>query len=835
MFKNEYQGGPFVEIFSAQGKDPVAKWKLCGSQSICKDFDKEVKSFVYVLEGSSQTNRMQLPKDSKMARKCGNLCEQQLKPFWTDPEILDSSDFCTPGKRLLNRINDNRFGQYQVKIVLINHLQELSATPLHAKVPLSSIKRNIWCNICIDLVSFISEIFKGTAFLSLDGIIVSASCKLRKVFTMKLQPQDTADEYDPYNPPANGPIDLIPRSCQFTTDVPHVTQMINMDKLRVAEVKISGRPLSTESEQISNHGTASARSIRNQDACHIAFGSKVLGPPPATGGKISTSGTKEMASSLGSKITRTSYQARQSSGDRSESQTDRSEISSTRHTETQPQSVQENHQTSQPVTLVEHNFLKPHPPQKQPTERPSRRKQRVQSAGKEGSVLSDGTLSVQSGNKDSSSEKSVPPLHRRINSEGALHTSRPRKESGYKITEDWIFPDLSEDSYGSHSSEQALAPLQSVSSDLYPYLSGSEDEETEPQLNLKDVFTYSSRPHSASHGKSQNTSAEGFISLLDMGGDGDRDQRGARFKDDFLGSDSEEDDFRSRFIAQIPSPRTNPGTSVYTHSPGISKTTIQMRSCSSESRSSGESLKSIPSDIKVSDGGFPALKKADGEKVRTSVLPTPSLSPTGNRPGLLIDTLDSTNRLRSGQDNHLRPSFNRKSLKEISRDGTRLSMENSDYDWRNYQPTRMSASELRMLASLQRQQNEELEDDGNSPGLSASQIDNCNVSISTSSDDTTTWNSCQPPPVNQGHHYQKEMNPPAHSNPRDWLNVFSPPIIPPSQQMGECNIHQHKKGLSTGNEKNNIDDDDDEVLTLLYDPCLNCYFDPETGKYYELV
>ncbi|KAK1143460.1 hypothetical protein AOXY_G36708 [Acipenser oxyrinchus oxyrinchus] len=89
----------------------------------------------------------------------------------------------------------------------------------------------------------------------------------------------------------------------------------------------------------------------------------------------------------------------------------------------------------------------------------------------------------------------------------------------------------------------------------------------------------------------------------------------------------------------------------------------------------------------------------------------------------------------------------------------------------------MSASELRMLASLQRQQNEELEDDGNSPGLSASQIDNCNISISTSSDDTTTWNSCQPPPVNQGHHYQKEMNPPAHSNPRYGLYFSSLTII----------------------------------------------------------
>lgn len=27
----------------------------------------------------------------------------------------------------------------------------------------------------------------------------------------------------------------------------------------------------------------------------------------------------------------------------------------------------------------------------------------------------------------------------------------------------------------------------------------------------------------------------------------------------------------------------------------------------------------------------------------------------------------------------------------------------------------------------------------------------------------------------------------------------------------------------------------DEYLKLLYDPCLNCYFDPVSGKYYELA
>lgn len=50
-----------------------------------------------------------------------------------------------------------------------------------------------------------------------------------------------------------------------------------------------------------------------------------------------------------------------------------------------------------------------------------------------------------------------------------------------------------------------------------------------------------------------------------------------------------------------------------------------------------------------------------------------------------------------------------------------------------------------MLASMKREENEELQDTGISHGLSASEIDNCNVSISTTSDDTATWNSCFPP------------------------------------------------------------------------------------------
>uniref|UniRef100_A0A7M4G1P7 Uncharacterized protein n=1 Tax=Crocodylus porosus TaxID=8502 RepID=A0A7M4G1P7_CROPO len=153
-----------------------------------------------------------------------------------------------------------------------------------------------------------------------------------------------------------------------------------------------------------------------------------------------------------------------------------------------------------------------------------------------------------------------------------------------------------------------------------------------------------------------------------------------------------------------------------------------------------------------------------------------------------------------------------------------------EYDWRKYQPSGLSTSELQMLASMKRQQSEDSEDNGVPHGLSASQIDTCNVSISTSSDDTTTWNSGLSPPVNQGRHYQKEMNPLSHSNPRDWLNVFSPPIIPPSQQLAG-----HTKPPASVGEDDFSAEDDEEVLTLQYDPCLNCYFDPKTGKYYELA
>ncbi|XP_029774272.1 uncharacterized protein C3orf67 homolog isoform X4 [Suricata suricatta] len=684
MFKNEYQGGAFVEIFSAQGKNPGAKWKILGSPSVIwKEFDKEVKSFVFVLEGSSQTNKIQLPKENKQI--LGLIQRFLVLQIY----IPLGQDFST---ELL--ITD--LGNIKRRLYLSTVHKELSSTPLHAKIPLFMIKRKIWCNLCIDLVAFTSEIFKGAVFQSLDGIIVSANCKLRKIFTLKCKPQDTADKDAGHGVPfpTDEPTDIIPRSCQLTTDVPQVTQLLNMTKLRQTEIKFGGHPLnSAESDQCINRGTRSVQNSKNHDVCHIAFGSRVLGPPPLSGRRNNMRMSSETIRSTGSRNNRSCQQST------AESCVSSAEMSASLIPESEEQGNKENiRQIKQTASIhADLHVLRPHPPQEPSADKNNnRRRLRLKSTSSDRTEAHGGCSSGNKRNED----KVTTPLNSVSPQRAEMSPSSPAPQSPDQADE-WIFP---EKDHLSHlaSSRQSLL-LDDGSCHASPlWLEASQEEHDqlaeETQAVPKDIFTFSSRPRSAPHGKTQTLSPEGCPFILDLKEDTSMTRRDMESEDDFYGGDSSEE----------------------------------------------------------------------------------------------------------------------------------------EYDWRNYQPSQMSESELQMLASLRRQQNEELEETGASHGLSASQVDNCNVSISTSSDDTTTWNSCLPPPVNQGRHYQQEMNPPSPSNPRDWLNMLSPPIVPPSQQPTEQPLDSSGSLSAQGEEDPSVEEDE-EVLTLLYDPCLNCYFDPQTGKYYELV
>ncbi|XP_029631744.1 protein CFAP20DC isoform X2 [Salmo trutta] len=658
---------------------------------------------------------MQMPKDGKMALGLVQrflvlqVNVSQCKDFSTELVITD-------------------LGHLKRRLYLSTVHKEFSATPLHARIPLG-LKRNIWCNMCIDLVSFTSELFKGAGFLSLDGITVSASCKLRRIFTMKTEPAGASDG-DLYIG-GNGPLDSIPRSCQFPPDVHQVIQVKNMERLRLADLKTC--PLNSESDQSGSGRVASAaRGPKIQpDASHIAFGSRVLGPPPLTGRKNSGLSEGQDGRTQDGRTHRS-----MNTGSVSGARSNRT-AASERHQDHGDWSEKQPGPGSQKNDSVyelagKPGSLQPRPPKdRASSDKAGSRKLRVHSAGKE--KLAPGSDPGLIHHGDRNQRRLTPSEMSGDQTADKLLSPRPVDEDRACLEPSKSSPELlSGQSTPVPDLPPSPLPLQDSDSDDSEGESDV-DEVSEPQFSVEDVFTFSSRPHSAKRGQGQGHGDQGqgqehgetcwteeAAQATDTYGQQDTGgHRGARPDDDFLASESEE----------VGEERTE-----RRHEP------VGSSSC----------------DLRLLD----SLRMQEEEE------------------------------------------------------------------------------ELHMLASLRREQEEE-EEGGGATGLSASQIHQCNVSISTSSDETSTWTHI-PMPAKQGHHYQKEMNPLLHSNPREWMDVLSPPIIPPSQKKGKGSegTGDHWRGPPTRGADGSVNggnEDEEEYLNLLYDPSLNCYFDPQSGKYYELV
>ncbi|XP_031809284.1 uncharacterized protein C3orf67 homolog isoform X2 [Sarcophilus harrisii] len=530
MFKNEYQGGPFVEIFSAQGKNPGAKWKISGSPSVIwKEFDKEVKSFVFVLEGSSQTNKIQLPKENKQI-------------LGLIQRFLVLQIYVPLGQDFSTELLITDLGNIKRRLYLSTVHKELSATPLHAKIPLFMIKRKIWCNLCIDLVAFTSDIFKGAVFQSLDGIIVSANCKLRKIFTLKSKPRDTADRDDIYGAPftTDEPTDIIPRSCQLTTDVPQVTQLLNMTKLRQTEMKFGGQPLtSTEPDQFINRGSGSARNSKNQDVSHIAFGSKVLGPPPPSGRRNSIRTSGEIVKS------RSSRNCQQHTIVKC---TNRSEMSSLQLYESEEQGDKENIHLEKQITPInaDSHVMHPRPPPEPSADKTnSRRRLRLKSTSRDRTETRSGSSSGNSHNEDMTPAKLTTVSHQRMNSAVTLNATSHQQLSPYQ-TDEWVFPENYGDHFHLYSSKQSITLEDDSCDHSHQMPENSKESENshqgeESQSIPNEIFTFSSRPRSLPHGRCQPAFAEECSLLLDFNENDRGRRRGAQLEDDFCGGDSSEE------------------------------------------------------------------------------------------------------------------------------------------------------------------------------------------------------------------------------------------------------------------------------------------------------
>ncbi|XP_058669070.1 protein CFAP20DC [Ammospiza caudacuta] len=795
MFRNHYQGGRFVEIFSAQGKNPGAKWKIFGNPSaISKEYDKELKGFVFVLEGNSLINKMKLPRETKQTL---GLVQQ----------YLTLQIFVPLGKDFATELLITDFDNIKRRLYLSTVHKELSVTPLHAKIPLFMIKRKIWCNMCIDLVTFTYEIFRGALFQSLDGITISANCKLRKVFTLKFKPPVTAEE-DGTSIVTPGPYEVsddIPPTCQLNSDVPQVTQLLDLNEIHKPKTKCREKAVQ-ETGILANRGQGNTCNGKTQDVSHIAFGSKILGPPPSSNKRTNAKVPGKVTKTLGSK---TSCQL-QNSG-------------------TPTETIPENERLESPLWPC--NDTLDQGGKRGTLQTPANEYQNdpeIQTLTTPVSGEADFQLmspQVPSPDKDS---------HIRLSPKNAAKAT-------WEITNDtWVFPERFTESIQLDSKEHFEATASSACCDLPSAQNASVEppnrETADHQRSKKEVFTFSSKPRSAPYGTSPNISPESSISPLELEPDSNGEQEQTKTEDSFEGADSSEEDDNSELIQSAENIENSQSRQGTPDSAVFKEIPLNKMSQGNEYWKNKEHSKYNFEEAVLSKPQSSTMTKTESISFQRSLKPILSLSPIQSKSKsfrVIRNVSEETERYEGVSDQFER-SVSKTSLKKVSNGNSCLTAQTFEYDRKKYQSNRLSSSELQMLASTKRQQNEELWDAGISQGLGATLIDCCNVTLSMSSDDdTATWNSGFSPPVSQQHHYQKEMSPLSHSSPRDSLNVFSPPVIPGSQQLEE-NTKSSTKQRPPGEDHPSAEEDE-QVLTLLYDPFLNCYFDPNSGKCYELA
>ncbi|XP_019751269.1 protein CFAP20DC isoform X1 [Hippocampus comes] len=792
MFKHNYQGGAGVEVFSAQGKDPVAKWKLCGSQSaIRKEYDKEVKGFVYCLEGSGKIVKMQMPENGKMSLGL-------LQRF------LAIQVYIPQGKDFSMDLVITDAGHLKRRLCLSTVHKELSATLWHAKLPLAGVKRNIWTMLFVDLVSFTGELFKAAEFLSLDGITLFASCKVRRIFTMKTEPTVLTNDDMFLSRPSV--MDQIPRSCQFPPNICHECQLLNMAILQKANLRSTQANVDSGPDQHPAARSATSHRSKPQAAPHTASGSRAAAPATQAGrkGGPATIGMEkgEPCNEKTAPLNPTRQQFNAHSGDAESSHL---------------------HQAGAPSSL------QAHPPRgkvlnKQASER---RKLRVQSAVSERLQALLEPAHVGHSRRNETREKSSPP------SSGL--ESRQEPLTSKETTEVLKADESSLNSAGTSSISPPPTPAEPLPGSTQPASSPDpqvrscwESNDDEPELRLtlqEEVFTFASPPHSPKGGQGRGERK------TEMRGDQVQSPNGTRGEaqpeDDFIGSESDEEKSYSAFPHRTLPADCTPDISQCLD-PNL-EPEVQPEDQNTEQTTSVEDFRPAASEMRLPSAND---WMASGHCHSTF----------GTRQDERCGSGEAEGRNRA-VDWSNSASLSRSRLQEVSPDDPFKEEDDTIQpgdrgDWHSNPANSLQLrggddAELQMLASLQREREEE--DERKASGLSASQIHQCNVSMSLSSEDTSTWTHTSVP-ENQGHHYQKEMNALRCSNPRDWMDVLSPRVLPPSNKGRSENTSNHREALIRGGDESEKEEEvEDEYLNLLYDPCLNCYFDPETGKYYELA
>jgi hypothetical protein len=228
MFASEFQGGPCVEVFTAQGSNPTSKWKVTGKPK--KIYDKDVKSYVYELENSA---KLQVPMNDRQFLGLN-------QPF------LVLQLYVTPGKNFALELAILDLQRKRRRIGCSSGTRETVCKDTHARLPIGPMVKGGWLNLCIDLRNIVGHLWPGAEYLSLELIQISANCKLRKVATMRGSPADSTNDDVVLGCDRtlwqSTPVEPLQQQWNFVGDMQPVTQVLHMHKILAWEAQERGEP-----------------------------------------------------------------------------------------------------------------------------------------------------------------------------------------------------------------------------------------------------------------------------------------------------------------------------------------------------------------------------------------------------------------------------------------------------------------------------------------------------------------------------------------------------------------------------------------------------------------
>ena len=121
------------------------------------------------------------------------------------------------------------------RILLSACSKEFIINQLHCRIPIINIPTGVWINFSIDILSFVSECFKGQSFRAIDSICLSADCKVRRICGMRQLYTLSEEEY------LNGDDTALPKgfilpdnikSINLNFDMNYINQTVEMKNFK---------------------------------------------------------------------------------------------------------------------------------------------------------------------------------------------------------------------------------------------------------------------------------------------------------------------------------------------------------------------------------------------------------------------------------------------------------------------------------------------------------------------------------------------------------------------------------------------------------------------------